>query len=452
MGLWRTHGIFPLLLGSDAFIESLILQLDVREPEAIRRYRLIHAFHRLGLVMGLCYALFYFLIGFGLGGVILTLVVLSMVLTWPLFLHKRSPMMVGTFFSLTITTSLIVMTPLQGGIISPTICWLAAPPLVALLICGIRPAMIWAGISVLIITVFAVLDELGVKFPFHYEPNLQEWINFAGYAGMVIFTLAIAVIIERNRLVTFDKLQIAINDQSAVNEKLVRVQQQRDELFSVVAHDLNTPLATIMGTASILQEGLAVDDAEVRKLAHTTMVAAKRMQLMLEQVLNLKALEDDKFRLRPEMVELGKFLEEHVEFHQIAAEAKRIQIMLEAQENEVLAFVDRRALLHIAQNLISNALKYTYAGKRIFVRYRQQGSGAILEVEDQGMGIPDGERGKLFRRYSQLSTTPTGRETSHGLGLYIVRRFTEVSGGKVSCAPYELSRGAVFIVEFKKGE
>jgi signal transduction histidine kinase len=446
MGLLRTHGIFPLLLGSDGFIESLILEHNQREPEVIRRYRLIQAFHKLGLILGLCYALFYFLIGFGLAGVILTLTVMGMGLTWPLLLHKRSPELVGNFFSFTIAAALIVMTPLQGGIYSPSICWFIAPPLVCLLIAGIRPALLWSVLSVGAITIFAVLDNRGVKFPIRYEPGMQEWINFAGYVGLIVFSLAIAVIIERNRLAAFEQVQTSINDLAAVNDKLMRVQQQRDELFSVVAHDLNTPLATIMGTASILQEGLAEDNAEVRKLSRTTMAAAKRMQFMLEQVLNLKALEDDKLSLRPEKVDLDQFVREHLEIHQVNAEAKRIMMVVETGE-QAMAYIDRRALMHIAQNLISNALKYTYAGKRIYIRVRSVAGKSILEVEDEGLGIPEEERSRLFRRFSRLSTTPTGRESSHGLGLYIVRRFTEASGGKVVCAPYRGDKGAVFVVE-----
>lgn len=447
MGLLRTHGIFPLLLGGDGFIESLILEHNQREPEVVRRYRLIQAFHKLGLILGLSYALFYFLIGFGLAGIILIITVLGMSLTWPLLLHRRSPELVGNFFAFTMTITMIVMTPLQGGIYSPSICWFVAPPMVCLLIAGIRPALLWSAMSIMAITVFAVLDSRGVKFPVKYDLAKQEWINLAGYVGLVVFALAIAVIIERNRLAAFQQLQTSASDLAAVNEKLLRVQQQRDELFSVVAHDLNTPLATIMGTASILQDGLAADEAEARKLSRTTMAAAKRMQLMLEQVLNLKALEDERLSLRPEKIDLGQFVREHLELHEITADAKRIKMVIEGTDQLVTVHIDRRALTHITQNLVSNALKYTYAGKQIYVRVRSIGGQSILEVEDEGLGIPDEERSKLFRRFSRLSTTPTGRESSHGLGLYIVKRFTDASGGKVSCAPYGGVRGAVFIVE-----
>jgi len=180
MGLLRTHGLTPLLLGSDAFIESLILQHNQRDPEVIRRYRLIQAFHKLGLILGLSYALFYFLIGFEVAGGLVLVTVLGMSLIWPVLLSKKSPEVVGNFFAFAISLTLLVMTPMQGGIHSPSISWLVAPPLVALLLVGGRAPIAWAALSVSSISLFAVLDQWGVEFPFRYELSLQKWVNLGG--------------------------------------------------------------------------------------------------------------------------------------------------------------------------------------------------------------------------------------------------------------------------------
>ena len=101
--------------------------------------------------------------------------------------------------------------------------------------------------------------------------------------------------------------------------------------------------------------------------------------------------------------------------------------------------------LQVFENLVSNAVKYSPPGKKIFVRLKAEAGVVRFEVEDQGPGLSKEDQKKLFGKFARLSAKPTGGEHSTGLGLSIVKRLVEAMNGKVWCES-ELGMGAKFIV------
>ena len=112
---------------------------------------------------------------------------------------------------------------------------------------------------------------------------------------------------------------------------------------------------------------------------------------------------------------------------------------------------DSTHIHQVVENLVSNAVKYSPYEKNIYINLVSKDNSANIEVRDEGPGIPEHEQTQLFQMYRKLSTTPTGDETSTGLGLSIARKFVEAMHGKIWCKS-QLGIGTSFFVQFQLGE
>ena len=130
--------------------------------------------------------------------------------------------------------------------------------------------------------------------------------------------------------------------------------------------------------------------------------------------------------------------------NQEAATAKQLELEL-VVEHSPMVEGDPLALKRVIDNLLSNAIKYSPPGRSVVLRVRQQGQDAVILVEDEGLGIPPGERDRLFVKFGRLSNKPTGGEHATGLGLSIVKELVESMGGWVDAANRP-QQGAVFSV------
>jgi signal transduction histidine kinase len=132
-----------------------------------------------------------------------------------------------------------------------------------------------------------------------------------------------------------------------------------------------------------------------------------------------------------------------VETNQLLALRKNIRVETEIGLGLPAVNADPSRVEQVLTNFISNAIKYSEPGTTVTVRASAARSEVLVEVRDQGQGIPSAEIGKLFRFYQQTSVRPTGGEQSTGLGLAIARQIVEAHGGKVGVES-EVGRGSTF--------
>ncbi len=109
-------------------------------------------------------------------------------------------------------------------------------------------------------------------------------------------------------------------------------------------------------------------------------------------------------------------------------------------------FLDKSAVNQILDNLVSNALKFSLPGKKVTLSVKQNEGKVRFEVQDEGPGLKEKDKTKLFSKFARLSAIPTAKESSTGLGLYIVKRLTTAMNGMIWCES-EFGNGANFIVE-----
>jgi two-component system, sensor histidine kinase LadS len=121
------------------------------------------------------------------------------------------------------------------------------------------------------------------------------------------------------------------------------------------------------------------------------------------------------------------------DYYQRVAERKQIQLLFEAAPDIPFAWTSRVATAAVLDNLVSNAVKYSPPGKRIWVRLRAEAEGVVCSVQDEGPGLTAEDQAKLFQRGVTLSAAPTGGETSTGFGLAVARELVGQLGGTIRC-------------------
>lgn len=229
------------------------------------------------------------------------------------------------------------------------------------------------------------------------------------------------------------------------NLQLTQLNQEKNDLLAIAAHDLKNPVSSIKGMANLLAERLNQWSQEkvINRLLSIGHLA-DRTQRIIGNLLDINALESGMFTLRPEALLLDEQIAELVKDWEERFDAKLQTCLWVSNDLKVIA--DRQALIQVLDNLISNASKYSPHESAIQIVTEPAGQMVRITVRDQGPGIAAHEMSRLFLKFSRLSAMPTGGEHATGLGLSIVKRLVEDMGGSVCCES-QLGHGAAFIVE-----
>ena len=178
---------------------------------------------------------------------------------------------------------------------------------------------------------------------------------------------------------------------------------------------------------------------------------AMRMRDIVSDLLDMNALESGKLTLRMDACDAAMLAEEVVgEYRERAAE-KAITLHLDydaAVMEQSYIYADYTKAREVLENLVSNAVKYSPLGKHVFVRLRREDETVKIMVQDEGQGLTDDDKSRLFQRFTRLSATPTAAEHSNGLGLSIAKKLIEAMHGNIWCES-DYGKGATFIVEFQ---
>ncbi|WPR72408.1 HAMP domain-containing sensor histidine kinase [Flavobacterium sp. NG2] len=230
-----------------------------------------------------------------------------------------------------------------------------------------------------------------------------------------------------------------------MNKKLNLLNDEKNKFIGIAAHDLANPIGTIYSFSDLLLENQKEQmDAEmeesltiIKDLSHTTLG-------ILKNLLNVSVIESGKLELKREENDYIGFINKQIVFNQLLASKKKINIKFEpALENVVVGF-DKLLLSQVFNNLLTNAIKFSYPESEIVVRISLNNDNQIYtEVIDQGKGIPEAEKNKLFNYFQKTSTQPTNGENSSGLGLAIAKQIISLHHGTIGVVT-ELNKGSNF--------
>ena len=274
--------------------------------------------------------------------------------------------------------------------------------------------------------------------------------QFRTRKGTVHTVLASADIVEVNREQHMLGFFIDITERKRVESELLRTLAREKELsrlrsnfVSMVSHEFRTPLGIIQSSAEILEDYLEqLEPAERQDHLRSIRSNTRRMAQIMEEVLLIGSFDAGKMEFKPAPLDLRAFARRLVE-EVLSASYRRCPIELSLSEMPAEFQVDERLLRHIFTNLLTNAIKYSHAGRVVHFELEHTEAEIICAVRDEGIGIPEADREWLFTAFHRAQNV--GDRPGTGLGLVIVKRCVDLHGGKIKVES-KLDEGTSVIV------
>jgi two-component system sensor histidine kinase/response regulator len=247
-------------------------------------------------------------------------------------------------------------------------------------------------------------------------------------------------------LISRVRTQLALK---AARDRLKQLAEDKDELLGILAHDLKNYLGGINMSAELMGGQIRrFNDARLTQLSEN-MIRSSALAMAFVKEFLANSAADHHFTLKPATVNLTEIAATAIQQYRDAARQKKMEIQTDFPAEAVIALADFSALDQILDNLISNALKFSPHGRRIFVSVRAAGKCAECVVRDEGPGFTAEDKAGMFRRYRRLSARPTGGEPSTGLGLSIVLKLIQGMNGELLCDSNP-GQGAAFTIRLPR--
>jgi len=237
-----------------------------------------------------------------------------------------------------------------------------------------------------------------------------------------------------------------IVEKSRLYERLLTLNEEKNRLLGVAAHDLRNPIGVAQGYLRLVLAGTVgpVNQAQ-RMLLERVEKSSQRMLDLVNDLLDVSAIEAGRLNLDLDQVDLEPYLAEILETSALLAAEKNIRLVTEVRGPLPRIRLDRRRFDQVLHNLLTNAVKFSYPGTTITLGARAEPRTVQIFVQDQGQGIRSEELGRVFKAFARGSARPTGGERSTGLGLAISHRIVEAHGGSIAVQSHP-GEGACFTV------
>jgi signal transduction histidine kinase len=218
-------------------------------------------------------------------------------------------------------------------------------------------------------------------------------------------------------------------------------ERQRTEFFSMASHEIRTPVTAIQLQLDLaLRQMARGDTSRTQELMTKARQRTKALTALINDLLDITRLDVGRFRLDPEPIDLGEVVRSAVEDYPSDGQHP-IAVISSGGAMPVLA--DPRRMVEVLENLLSNAVKYSPDGGDISVEVGREKQTAVVRIRDNGLGVPEGERDRIFERFYRTSIAkPYG---GVGLGLYISKEIVTRLGGDIELESTS-ERGSVFRV------
>jgi PAS domain S-box-containing protein len=210
-----------------------------------------------------------------------------------------------------------------------------------------------------------------------------------------------------------------------------RLEAMRRDFVANVSHELKTPLTSISGYAETVLTD-APDPETTRRFLTTILANSRRMQRLVDNLLDLARLEAGHWQPEQESVDIAEVAEEAWTGLRNGTRGQSINFAVEVPAEAAVVFADADALRQVLTNLLDNSLRYTPAGGRIVCRSMTEGEGVAISVADSGSGIVREHLPRVFERFYRADPSRSRDEGGTGLGLAIVKHLVEAHGGRVS--------------------
>jgi two-component system sensor histidine kinase SenX3 len=209
-----------------------------------------------------------------------------------------------------------------------------------------------------------------------------------------------------------------------------RIQDVRRDFVANVSHELKTPIGALLLLSEAVL-GAKDDPTAVEKFATRMQIESKRLTDLVQEIINLSRLQDSDPLSVPSELIVQDLVNEAIDQSQVGAESRRIEILTGEVANGVV-LGDREQLIMAIQNLVENAVNYSPEGTKVTVSSVVKDGIATISITDQGIGIPENEKDRIFERFYRVDPARSRESGGTGLGLSIVKHVATKHGGEVS--------------------
>lgn len=275
--------------------------------------------------------------------------------------------------------------------------------------------------------------EIGVVFPSRYN-------FFLHHMGMMFMGSVLLIL-----LIGFSFIMVI---RYYLNE--VQLSKNIKEMVNNLAHEFRTPISSISLASKMIQQSAEASiNPKIMRYADTIFEENKRLQQQSDHILQLAAIEQNNLEYRFEHIDLTIILEEAIRSVEFLAEQKGGKIIKVYEEGSFFIHGDHHELVHVMINLLMNACKYSPEIIDITVFLKKSENGISIDVLDRGMGIPSGEKQKIFDKYYRVSSGNQHNAKGFGIGLYYVKEVLKAHHASISVES-EPGKGSCFSIFFPK--
>lgn len=257
---------------------------------------------------------------------------------------------------------------------------------------------------------------------------------------------------KKQELQYYEKMTLLNNEMATMQRELAKknaqlrhLNEQKNQFLGVAAHDLRNPLSGIMGFSEFLLQEQDLSREEQQEFLQIIHQSSQFMLQLVNDLLSYTALESGKLQLRLEKIDLVAQIQRNIEVNRVIAQPKGIKISFEYDTGLPSVLIDTSKIDQVLNNLVSNAIKYSYPNSQINVTLKRDDSQVVIAVQDEGQGIPTDELDKLFKPFQKTSVQSTAGEESTGLGLAIVKNIVQGHQGRIWVTS-EVGKGSTFYI------
>lgn len=220
--------------------------------------------------------------------------------------------------------------------------------------------------------------------------------------------------------------------------------QIRQEFFSNASHELKTPITSVQGYAELLESGIIQEEGQKKDFIRRIKKEAINMSNLINDILMISRLETKEAEVLKGDVRLSILLKDIIDSLKPLAASHEVIINMDCKP--ICIYANGQQMKELLGNLLSNAIKYNKPGGQVWVKVREEDRNLIIQVKDNGMGIPKESLGRIFERFYRVDKGRSKKQGGTGLGLSIVKHIVNFYQGTITVHS-ELDKGTEFIVK-----
>ena len=257
---------------------------------------------------------------------------------------------------------------------------------------------------------------------------------------LLLLLISIAMAYDRHRLIKLKNQELEKQAQ-----QLSELNQTKDKFFSVIAHDLRNPFHGLVGLTQVLVEDYdSMDPDKVKKFHNLIYQSAKQGYQLVLNLLEWIRSQTGRISFAPERLDLSKVISDNIKLARSTAQNKNVTL-INLVEPGLIIYADYNMIHTVFRNLISNAIKFSNPGGRVFVEGQKEDGQIVVKVKDEGIGMDENTINNLFRLDVAQSSRGTAGESGTGLGLILCKEFVSRHNGQI-WVESQKDKGSTFTV------